>query len=1262
MKKLLSILFLIIFLMLGKCYSREPIDTTFHNVTTSRFIYSTKDTSLYIWLGSKWDTLKLAQPGDTVKITDFVTKYQALRYKEKADSVIYSGYTTRWRLAHKLDSILGLAKLRNDSIKLSGYFTQYDSREYRKLNNADSLSHLKERKYQSLTDTTTWGDGLTQSGHVVKADTTYLLRKATAASMYWPQTTLFKLRADSILNSGFYTNYRASIASYLANNTWTRVYNYAGDLANFFKLSKDNVILPAFPLGIGSLYTVADAGKITIAHMPNIRSASGDTLQYSFKIGNVEMMKMRGIANGSGGLSDTTLIFPKIRITRNPVSGYYLKVINAQGDVKPMPIAATYQGTWNATTNTPTLADGTGTADFFYRTVVAGTQNLGSGSQTFAVNSDVRYNGSIWQMVPAVSYTLQAATKTVLGGVKLDSTTIKYNGSGQLYVTKTDYVENATHTGDATGSGALTLATVNSNVGTYQGIAVNGKGLVTSASNLNYRPKADHDSLSTLDEKAYASLTGKPDLTIYRQNNDHDSLSTLQEKNYSSLDGKPDLTVYRQLNNHDSLSTLQERSYNSLTDKPAIADDVLPNDSWIPVINYASDTSRLWKLSKDNIITPAYKLGINSFFNVLNPGFSYFSDIPLSAQGVGITHGTGVRIGNTDAIKIYGVGNSSGGIDTAFVDVKTLLVRTGAAANKIAMSEDSRGKIRWSDTKYLFSLVANRILYASATNEMSQLPLGTAGQMMRSGGTGTPIWSTPTWPNSATAGKILIGDGTNIVLSTPTFPNASATFGKMIKSDGTNWVASTETYAAPGTSGYVMVSNGTNWTSSAKNLDWDKYNQWDGGSTGLVQATAITSLGGTTIGKSMFQLTNPSATTFPRLNADNTVSALTAADFRTAIGAGTSSTVGTVTSVALSTPTGLSISGSPITSSGTLALTLTTGYVIPTTTEQTNWGTAYTNRITSLTTTGSSGASTLSSNTLNIPNYTLLGLGGQPLATVLTNIQDSLNNRYRRGDTATVILSRLRAGHDYQPKGSYLVAADIAGKLDTTKATYVMRANWNAAYGWGNWASNFGTTAGTIAQGNDSRISNGQTAYGWGNHASAGYLTTDTYWTGTATNLVAATGRTSLGLGSAAVLNAATANTASTVIQRDGSGNVSLTGDICTTSDIRLKKNMKPIDWSKLENLDKINWIQYTPIFKPDSIIKYGTKAQELEKILPQFVQTAQDSARTKSVDYISLLIAKMIEMEGKIIQRDEKIESLEKRIEKLERKNKWQTKQMIIQ
>jgi hypothetical protein len=72
-----------------------------------------------------------------------------------------------------------------------------------------------------------------------------------------------------------------------------------------------------------------------------------------------------------------------------------------------------------------------------------------------------------------------------------------------------------------------------------------------------------------------------------------------------------------------------------------------------------------------------------------------------------------------------------------------------------------------------------------------------------------------------------------------------------------------------------------------------------------------------------------------------------------------------------STATGLTYTNT------TGVFSLTSGYVIPTTTSATNWDTAYTNRITTLTTTGSSGSATLSSNTLNIPTYTLSGLGGQ---------------------------------------------------------------------------------------------------------------------------------------------------------------------------------------------------------------------------------------------------------------------------------------------
>lgn len=57
-----------------------------------------------------------------------------------------------------------------------------------------------------------------------------------------------------------------------------------------------------------------------------------------------------------------------------------------------------------------------------------------------------------------------------------------------------------------------------------------------------------------------------------------------------------------------------------------------------------------------------------------------------------------------------------------------------------------------------------------------------------------------------------------------------------------------------------------------------------------VEATTRTNLGATTIGANLFTLANPGAITFPRYNADNTVSALSDTNFRTAIGLGTVAT------------------------------------------------------------------------------------------------------------------------------------------------------------------------------------------------------------------------------------------------------------------------------------------------------------------------------------------------------------------------------------
>lgn len=101
-------------------------------------------------------------------------------------------------------------------------------------------------------------------------------------------------------------------------------------------------------------------------------------------------------------------------------------------------------------------------------------------------------------------------------------------------------------------------------------------------------------------------------------------------------------------------------------------------------------------------------------------------------------------------------------------------------------------------------------------------------------------------------------------------------------------------------------------------------NAWNDLPYAPIGATDITDA--TAVGRALLTLANPSAVRFLRLNADNSVSPLDATAFRAAIGAGTSSTSGTVTSVdASGGTTGLTFTGGAITGSGTLTLGGTLG-------------------------------------------------------------------------------------------------------------------------------------------------------------------------------------------------------------------------------------------------------------------------------------------------------------------------------------------------
>jgi hypothetical protein len=185
------------------------------------------------------------------------------------------------------------------------------------------------------------------------------------------------------------------------------------------------------------------------------------------------------------------------------------------------------------------------------------------------------------------------------------------------------------------------------------------------------------------------------------------------------------------------------------------------------------------------------------------------------------------------------------------------------------------------------------------------------------GGTGTTTPSlveganvtiSGTWPNQTV--NATGGGGSGTVTSVDmTVPTGLAISGNPITTSGTLTLTFASGYSIPTT------ANQTNWTTA-----YTQTQQWNGGSTNLVSATGRTSLGGTTVGQSMFTLTNPSAITFPRFNADNTVSALNAADFRTAIGAGSGG--GSVTTVSVVSANGFA--GTVADATTTPAITLTT--------------------------------------------------------------------------------------------------------------------------------------------------------------------------------------------------------------------------------------------------------------------------------------------------------------------------------------------------
>jgi hypothetical protein len=275
----------------------------------------------------------------------------------------------------------------------------------------------------------------------------------------------------------------------------------------------------------------------------------------------------------------------------------------------------------------------------------------------------------------------------------------------------------------------------------------------------------------------------------------------------------------------------------------------------------------------------------------------------------------------------------------------------------------------------------------------------------------------------------------------------NTTSGVMKVYDGSAWLAAyvsgdqalddlTDVTITSLTTGQILKYNGTAWVNSS---DYATSAQGALADSALQSGDNVSELTNDAGYLTSFTETDPVFTASPAAGITSTQ----VTNWDTAYGWGnhasagylTSETyTGTVTSVDMTVPTGLSVSGNPVTSSGTLAVTYAAGYAIPTTIKQSNWDDSYTF------------TSNFPSQTGNAGEY--LTTDGSTLSWAPINVTPALD------DLSDVTITTVANGQVLQYNGTAWVNAVVATgnttstglweNSNTISSNYTIGTNYNA--------------------------------------------------------------------------------------------------------------------------------------------------------------------------------------------------------------------------
>lgn len=150
----------------------------------------------------------------------------------------------------------------------------------------------------------------------------------------------------------------------------------------------------AVPGGLSTQFLKADGSVDSTSYQPSgnyITGLSGEASASGPGVANVTLNNgavigkvLTGLSVTGGSISSTDSILQAFGKLQNQVNSLYGGAI--------------YQGTWDASTNTPTLTSGVGTQGWYYIVNVAGTTNL-DGITDWNVGDWAIFDGTVWQQV-----------------------------------------------------------------------------------------------------------------------------------------------------------------------------------------------------------------------------------------------------------------------------------------------------------------------------------------------------------------------------------------------------------------------------------------------------------------------------------------------------------------------------------------------------------------------------------------------------------------------------------------------------------------------------------------------------------------------------------------------------------------------------------------------------------------------------------------------------------------------------------------------